>query len=282
MSPPYPVSVHGGHSGQFCNHAKNTLEEMIIAYVDHGYRWVGITEHMPPVSDHFLYSDEIEAGLNAKTLQKRFGDYISVGRELQSKYEKYIRIYVGFETEDYTGSLDLAKKMIKKYSPDYVVGSIHHVNDIPFDYNKNFYRQAAQSCGSADGLYATYFDQQYKMIGNLRPKVVGHMDIIRIHDPDYRNRLVKPDIWKKIVRNLALIKELDLILDFNLRPLSRGEKEPYLSAPILTKACKMGIDIVPGDDSHKVADIDAHMHRAIDCLRAAGGKTNWRKPVDER
>ena len=58
------------------------------------------------------------------------------------------------------------------------------------------------ACGGLDGLYATYFDQQYEMIRTLKPRVVGHLDIIRIYDPDYRSRLVKPILWRKIVRNL--------------------------------------------------------------------------------
>jgi histidinol-phosphatase (PHP family) len=131
-----------------------------------------------------------------------------------------------------------------------------------------------------EGLYTTYFDQQYQMIQQLTPRVVGHLDIIRIYDPDYRSRLVKPAVWERIVRNLRLVKQLGLILDFNLRPLSRGEEEPYLSAPILKKASELGIDIVPGDDSHGVADIGAHMKHAIEMLRAAGLGTDWRKPTD--
>ena len=55
MNVPKPVSVHGGHSGQFCGHAKDTLEEIVLAYIDQRYPWVGITEHMPPVSDAFVY-----------------------------------------------------------------------------------------------------------------------------------------------------------------------------------------------------------------------------------
>ncbi|HSO21106.1 MAG TPA: histidinol phosphatase, partial [Desulfosarcina sp.] len=125
-----------------------------------------------------------------------------------------------------------------------------------------------------------YFDQQYDMIRTLKPRVVGHLDVIRILDPDYRRRLVKPAIWDRIVRNRELIKRLDLILDFNLRPLSRGEAEPYLSAPILQKAVELGIDIVPGDDSHGIDSIGAAMHRAIRILRSAGVDTDWRRPVE--
>lgn len=280
MLAPQPVSVHGGHSGQFCSHAKDTLEAIIRAYIDKGYPWVGITEHMPPVSNAFVYPEEKSAGLNAESLNKRFTDYMTTCRRLQARFVGDIRIYVGFETETCSGSIDFAKSLIGTFSPDYVVGSVHHVSDIPFDYSKRCYNQAADSCGGLDGLYEAYFDQQYEMIQALKPQVVGHLDIIRIYDPDYRSRLVKPAIWEKLVRNLQLIKQLGLILDFNLRPLSRGQSEPYLSAPILGKASEMGMDVVPGDDSHGVADIGTSIHRAIEMLAAAGVSMTWRKPVD--
>lgn len=279
MRNPRPVSIHGGHSGQFCAHAKDTLESVLLAYIERGYAWVGITEHMPPVADDFVYPEEQSAGLNARALQARFADYMATCRRLQAKFAHAIRVYVGFETETYSGSLDFAKTLISTFSPDYIVGSVHHVKDISFDMSKISYDAAAAACGGIDGLYSAYFDQQYDMIQALKPRVVGHLDIIRIYDADYRSRLLKPLIWEKIVRNLKLIQHLDLILDFNLRPLSRGEKEPYLSAPILGKARDLGIAIVPGDDSHGLGDIDAHMHRAIEILQAAGLSTSWRTPV---
>ena len=280
MNVPQPVSIHGGHSGQFCGHAKDTLEEIVLAYIDQQYPWVGITEHMPPVSDDFVYPEEKHAGLDANALKERFAGYMTTCRHLQSKYADDIRIYVGFETEDYSGSIDDAKALIDTFSPDYVVGSVHHVKDIPFDYSKDCYDEAANRCGGLDGLYAAYFDQQYTMIRAVIPRVVGHLDIVRIYDPDYRSRLIKPVIWEKIVRNLEWVKKLNLILDLNLRPLSRGENEPYLSAPILKKAAEMGIDIVPGDDSHGVDTIGAHMQSAITTLSAAGVSTAWREPLD--
>ena len=69
------VSVHGGHSGQFCLHAKSTLDEVIQAYIAAGYSWVGITEHMPPLNDSVRYPDEAEQGLTAQALQEQFQAY---------------------------------------------------------------------------------------------------------------------------------------------------------------------------------------------------------------
>ena len=62
------VSVHGGHSGEFCCHAMDSLEEIVTAYIERGFDWVGITEHIPPVDDRFRYPEEIKAGLNARLI----------------------------------------------------------------------------------------------------------------------------------------------------------------------------------------------------------------------
>jgi histidinol-phosphatase (PHP family) len=281
MIEPHLVSVHGGHSAQFCNHAKNSLEQIVRKYIDEGYTWVGITEHMPPLSESFVYPEEISAGLNVGSLNTRFADYITTCRQLQLRYAHQIEIFVGFETETYSGSLDYTKQLISRYQPDYIVGSVHHVMDTLFDYSPAFYEQAVDRCGGLDNMYLNYFDQQYEMINVLKPQVVGHFDIIRLYDSNYRSQMVKPKIWEKIKRNLNLVKQLGLILDFNLRPLSREEKEPYLSAPILKEACQLGIDIVPGDDSHGVDDIGMNMHWAIELLENAGLSTAWRYPVDD-
>ncbi len=280
MQPTHPVSIHGGHSGQFCSHAHDTLEAVVLAYIAKGYPWVGITEHMPPVSSDFIYPDEKAAGLSIFAIRARFAEYMRTCRRLQARFSCDIQLLVGFETENCSGSIAYAQVLARTFCPDYIVGSAHHVKDIAFDYSREHYQAACERCGGIDGFYLTYFDEQYEMIRALSPQVVGHFDIVRIYDPDYRSRLASPPIWEKIVRNLALIRELDLILDFNLRPLARGESEPYLSAPILKQAHDMGIDIVPGDDSHGVETIDAHMQRGIDILRAAGVSTTWRTPVD--
>ena len=84
--PPPRVSVHGGHSGQFCGHAKNTLEEIVKAYIAQGYRWVGLTEHMPPDRIEHGYPEEADAGLSAKDQYARFTEYITTARHLQKKY----------------------------------------------------------------------------------------------------------------------------------------------------------------------------------------------------
>ncbi|MBB5347872.1 histidinol-phosphatase [Desulfoprunum benzoelyticum] len=272
------VSVHGGHSGQFCHHATNTLEEIIQQYILKDFPWVGITEHVPAISDELRYPDQIEAGLTADFLLHRFRDYIRECRRLQRKYDAEIRIYTAMEIETYSGYEQFIPSLIQTFQPDYLVGSVHFVDDLGFDYSREQYDRTAAAAGGVDALYCRYFDQQYEMIKLLQPAVVGHFDLIRIFDPEYRSRLLQPAIMERIRRNLALIRDLDLIMDFNLRSLLKGASEPYISRPILQIAREMGIAVVPGDDSHGLESVAAHMETGVAILAEMGFDTNWRQP----
>ncbi|MBW2367703.1 MAG: histidinol-phosphatase [Deltaproteobacteria bacterium] len=274
------ISLHGGHSGQFCNHAQDSLEDVIRAYIDAGFRWVGISEHMPPVSDAYLYPDEMAAGLCARDLSNRFGRYMTTCRDLKEKYASTIKILVGFETETYSGAIPLARRLQALWRPDYLVGSVHHVDDINFDGGPAEYQQAVDAAGGIDNLYGRYFDAQYDMITALKPAVVGHFDLIRIYDPDYPKWLVQPEIETRVLRNLSAVKAHGLILDLNLRALSKGAQEPYPARSILSKALEMGITVVPGDDSHGVDTVGGHMETGLRILDELGFDTHW-QPIAE-
>jgi len=273
------ISLHGGHSGQFCSHARDLLEEIIQQYIHLGFTRVGITEHVPPINDVFLYPDEKKLNFTALDLRKRFEAYFNEINRLKKLYAPQIRIYAGMETETYTGYVDHIRNLIKEFQPDYMVGSVHHVHDICFDYSKENYDRVVSMCGSIEALYETYFDLQYEMIKVLKPFVVGHFDLVRIFDPEYQKHLVIPAIDSKITRNLRLIKSLNLVMDFNLRPLARGEEEPYITPLILTQVKKMDIPVVPGDDSHGVSEAGRHVDTAIKILKSAGFNTEWPTPV---
>ena len=109
MPTPRLISLHGGHSGEFCRHAENSLAEIIEAYEKRGFSWVGITEHMPPPNDRFLDPDQRFAGLTAEELGDRFARYITTCRNLQEGYASRMPIFVGFETEAYSGALAVAR-----------------------------------------------------------------------------------------------------------------------------------------------------------------------------
>ena len=256
------------------------MEDIVKTYIARGFSWVGITEHAPPLNDGLRYADQAEAGLSAQFLLEQFGSYMTECRRLQEKYRSQIQLYAALEIETCSGYQEFVTYLVERFEPDYIVGSVHHVNDINFDYSPRFYDRAAESAGGIDLLYLHYFDLQYEMIMRLKPEVVGHFDLIRIFDPDYRDRLMQEQVVAKMKRNLELIKEYDLILDFNLRALYKGAPEPYVCAPILEMVHDYEIKIVPGDDSHGLPTVGNYFDQGVALLQAHGISTDWPKPSD--
>ncbi|MGM0419097.1 MAG: histidinol-phosphatase HisJ [Thermodesulfobacteriota bacterium] len=264
------ISLHGGHSGEFCYHAFDTLEDMILRYIELGFTHAGISEHIPaPVYD-LMYDDEKDAGLTPNMLFDSFEAYIKKCRMLKHKYSKSIKIFVGFESEAYSGYEKFIPALLKKYRPDYIVGSVHHVNDLCFDFSREHYKKAVESCGGIINFYHSYFDKQYEMLLNIKPQVAGHFDLVRIFDPEYKTRLKEKSVQDKIYRNLEVIKAYGIIIDYNQRALLKNMDEPYPSEPVLKKALDMGINIVPGDDSHSVKDAGYEINNAMVYLSDQG------------
>ena len=272
------VSIHGGHSGQFCSHAQGTLEEVIQAYIALDFEWVGITEHLPPTEDQFMYIEEREAGFTIEKLMQRFDRYMAEGRRLQKQYADQLEIFIGFETEAHKGGVGFARQMIDRYRPDYVLAGVHHVENIPFDSGPDDYQQAIETCKDVEALYCRYFDRQLEVMQRLEPRVIAHFDLIRIFDNGYEQRWKTPAIWSRVERNLEHISRKDMILDYNVAALRKGMAEPYVSMPILEKARELGIAVVPGDDSHGPKWVGAYIDEGIAILESKGFTNQWQRP----
>lgn len=271
------VSVHGGHSGQFCHHAKDSLEAVVQAYIAAGFSWAGITEHMPPLDDSKRYFDEADSGIAATALQEQFKRYFAECRRLQTLYAGKIRLYTAFETETYSGSSAFVKKLVEETRPDYIVGSVHHVGDIGIDETPALYAAATEKAGGLEALYCKYFDAQLAMLEDLLPAVVGHFDLIRIFDRGYLDTLQLPSVWSRIERNLAFLAAKGLIMDFNLRGFDKST-EQYPSTPVLRRALELGVKIVPGDDSHGVNSVGRNYDRGVALLAELGHPCRWAEP----
>ncbi len=278
MNAPKYVSVHGGHSGTFCSHAEDTLEKVVERYIELGFEWICLTEHMPSENLRHLPVEEAKAGFDVASLRQRFERYFQEARRLAELHKDRIDILVGFETEAYSGYRDEVAGLIARFEPDLIVGSVHHVHDVLIDGTEEGYRRAVEISGGIEALYCDYFDVQFELIETFRPAVVGHFDLIRVFDADYLECWEVPEIRDRALRNLERIEALGLILDLNVRALAKGAAEPYLSAPWLDFAIQEGIAIVPGDDSHGVASVGACIDDGISQLAAQGGSTNWKKP----
>lgn len=222
-----PFSYHS-HSGQFCAHATNTLEEMVTRAIDRGMQTFGLSEHIPR-DNQDLYPEEQDIG-GFQGLERQFHAFYAEAIRLQEKYKDQIELLVGFETEWIRhSSLGLVNTLLENYKFDFFVGSVHHVHTSPIDFDAATYAKAIEiASNDEEQLFEDYFDSQYEMLQALQPPIVGHFDLIRLKSSNpERDWTTLPSVWAKIQRNLAFIGRYGGILELNSSAIRKGMTEPY-------------------------------------------------------
>ena len=95
---PWRISLHGGHSGQYCDHAVGTLAEVLEAACDKQFAVFGVTEHAPR-TEPFLYDEERQMGWDAAHLDRLFQQYVAELDAYVTAHNGPTHILRGFEAE---------------------------------------------------------------------------------------------------------------------------------------------------------------------------------------
>ncbi|MBF0288186.1 MAG: histidinol-phosphatase [SAR324 cluster bacterium] len=274
-----PISFHGGHSGNYCDHAEGKLEDIICNAIEQGFTHYGLSEHMPRTQTEYLYPEECERGRTPEQLERMFALYIQEGRQLQYKYKEQIHILVGMETELIGTNFDEIEHFYHKYSPDYLVGSVHYVNQIPSDYSESDFEKLEQLLGGTEAVFCAYYDAQFELLQRIRPQVVGHFDLIRLFRPEFS---LSAKIWEKIERNLTCAISYDALVEINARAFKKKQREPYPQYKILQMLISLGGKVTLGDDSHHPKEVGLNYEKVFKFLKEQGISSLYALEKDEQ
>lgn len=247
---PYKVSLHGGHSGQFCDHAKGTLREMVEAAITAGMPIFGLSEHCPRYDEKDLFPSERELGFDVNKLIELFESYSKEASLLQEEYKDKIELLRGFEIEVVDESYYQRMTKLKTEGKfDYIVGSLHHLRGRCIDGWPKLFYEIAHQCGGLEPMAVEYYKEVQLMIEGLKPEVVGHIDLLsKFCDDD--DSLSTPKIQRQMRSTLESAKAAGSILDLNVYPFRKGKKYPYPAPWIVKMALEIGVPFCFGDDSH--------------------------------
>lgn len=169
-------------------------------------------------------------------LEDAFDAYIIEATHLKSKYAGQIELLIGLETEyiDSAG-LDRLQLLLDKHagSISYLVGSVHHVNSIPIDFDRSTFDKAMASFPESspeglarlDQLFCAYFDAQYEVLQRFRPEVIGHFDLCRLYLPEAR--FSNPTVWSRITRNVEFAISYGALFEVNAAAFRKDWKSAY-------------------------------------------------------
>jgi histidinol-phosphatase (PHP family) len=261
-------SYHGGHSGQFCRHAKGDLDAVIERAIEAGFTHYGLSEHCPRYRKEDLFIGEEDLG--ARGLIDAFGAYVQHAFALRERYEGRIEILVGFETERLPPADWAARMRALRQSAafEYIVGSVHDVDGTYVDYKPEQTRELALQLGGREALHARYFEALTELVETLEPEVVGHIDLVRKFDGPSAG--FSPSVYKHIERTLEAVRAHGGVLDVNCGAHRRGLSPVYPLPEILERACQMGIGVTLGDDGHGAHDVGVGLDACMQAIAAAG------------
>ncbi|HSR69507.1 MAG TPA: histidinol-phosphatase [Acidobacteriota bacterium] len=264
MAANWKVSLHGGHCGEYCEHAKGTLRDVVEAAVQAGYHVFGVSEHAPRSDPRFLYSSEKKKGYDVGRLRRDFDTYAAEMLALQEEFEDRIVLLRGFEAESVPADRygDEMAELRRKYNFDFMVGSVHHVEDISIDGAKQDFQQAVEACGGLEELILRYYERVAEMVEAVKPDVVAHIDLPRLNAPRGDGALSSPKVRRRLDQTLDVVRSHQSILDVNTAAYRKGLSEPYPEGWIVRAGVGMRIPFCFGDDSHGPDEVGQGLNEA--------------------
>ena len=189
-----------------------------------------------------------EGEITTEGLVSQFDAFVAEAHVLKAKYADAIALLVGLETEHITsGDLDHLEALLTRYPGrvQYLVGSVHHVNETPIDFDRETFEKAVASfsvrptdCGEGEeeqrqrqqetmeAFLCAYFDLQLEVLNRFRPEIVGHVDLCRLYHPTLRFAEY-PRAETKLRRNIEVAVGYGALFELNAAALRKGWDAAY-------------------------------------------------------
>ena len=241
--------------GNFCGHASGELEEYVTAALEKSFREIGFSAHLPKVIDPDPYHAMLEEDLPR---------YVDLVHSLQERYRGRIVIRLGIEADYFLGHEEKTERLLAAYPFDYVLGSVHFLDDWHFTSRVGLPRYETEDPAS---VFPRYFDLLGRMIGTGLFDIVAHADAIMREsfrptgslDQEYRNIT-------------SLLRTRGMAIEVSTAGLRRGAGSIYPNEELLRACIEAGIPVTLGSDAHSPQDVGKDYDVAFDILHRLGAQ----------
>jgi histidinol-phosphatase (PHP family) len=158
-------------------------------------------------------------------------------------YADRITLLVGLETEFITdGDLQALSQTLSKLKGriEYLVGSVHHVNEIPIDFDLETFNRCLASFSSVsldetqimERFLSSYLDSQYEVLCRFHPEIIGHVDLCRLYNPRLRFADY-PEAHERLERNIKFAVDYGALFEANAAAFRKGWDTAYPGEDVL-------------------------------------------------
>lgn len=254
-----------------------TPEEVVKEALAANIQFMCFTDHYPEPEKMVL---EIEKTRKVPRKNRHFHseEYKKEVARLQKEYRDKIDISFGVELDWFEEFKDWTKEQIEKNKFDFILGSVHalpldkshHYFDFGMN-NDDRFAEIASKFSSIEEMIKVYYSQLRLMIKSGMYDCIGHFDYIKRHNAESRFFSEESEFYKKeVLETLDELEKSKMVMEINLRGLTKSPKAQYPSMWILKEARKRNIPITIGSDSHAQGQVGDILHVGYELAKQAG------------
>ncbi|OIJ14857.1 histidinol phosphatase [Anaerobacillus alkalilacustris] len=223
-----------------------------------GIEHFGISEH----AYHFYQTKNILS--NPWVDERRFYDMDDYVKLFQQAWDANIDVKMSIEMDYTPGKHKEMEQFIKSYDFDYVIGSIHWVEDFGIDLGEFKHEWDRRDLKET---YSKYFDQVVTLAESNLFDIVGHLDLVKIFNYIPNDEEFLMEQYERATTALANSKTC---VEISTAGLRKYVGQLYPDPRLLNLCYKKGIPIVLSSDAHIPEDVGKDFDQAIALAKSVG------------
>lgn len=255
----------------FCDGSDHP-EEYVRQALDKGLSILGFSGHAPvPFDNNFA--------IPSKT---KLLEYVRTVEKLKQKYAGQITIMLALEIDFIPGLTESFDSFREMAGLDYTIGSVHLVKNL--ENNCLWFIDGAKTDAYDHGLQdvfendakkavTAYYRQINTMIINERPRIVGHLDKIKMHNKG--RHFTENDLWYRdlVLSTIDVIKQNNCIVEVNTRGKYKGRSDSFFpDGWVLGSLINDDIPLTISTDAHTPEEMTLGYSEASRYLKEKGCK----------
>ncbi|AZB43375.1 histidinol-phosphatase HisJ family protein [Bacillus sp. FJAT-42376] len=221
----------------------------------------GISEH----AYHFYQTADILS--NPWVDERRFYDMEDYNALFREASNAGLDVKKSIEMDYTPGKHKEMERFIKQYDFDYVIGSIHWVDDFGIDLKEFIHEWDHRDLYDT---YTKYYDQVVTLAESNLFDIVGHLDLVKIFNYVPENEEFLLEQYERAARALSNSKTC---VEISTAGLRKPTGQLYPDERLLKMCHDKGVPIVLSSDAHQPQDVGADYDQAVALAKRTGYET---------
>jgi len=236
-----------------CGHASGDPQDYADQAIKIGLKEIGFSDHAPMV-----HKPMPGITMSLEELPK----YNAMIEEVRERYASQISIKIGLESDFLPGYESKTKAIIESFPYDYIIGSVHFIDDWAFDDPafRDYWKKY-----DVNEVYLKYYALLKQSAQTGFFQIMGHCDL-----PKKFGARPTIDLTDEIKATAKIFKETGVAVEINTAGLHKPIAEMYPSLDCLKIYFQAGVPLTFGSDAHHPQFVGSDFDKAVDLAQLAG------------